>query len=77
MIRVASRSWVISLGCSLSENVETLIDFPHQKKAGIAGDLCTLKINADGAVKFRLYDSTLYVTKYAHPACPPSGRFVA
>ncbi|MFZ0946255.1 MAG: hypothetical protein WB930_08075 [Syntrophobacteraceae bacterium] len=53
VVSMSRRPWVINLGCSTTENVEPLIDFPHQKKTGVAGDLCALKINADGAVKFR------------------------
>jgi hypothetical protein len=54
---------------------KSLIDLPHDKKAGIGGDLCAMKINADGAVKFRPDGSCLFVTNCAHAAFPPSDEF--
>jgi hypothetical protein len=71
MIRMARRSWVINLACSLNENVETLIYLSYEKKAGIAGDLCTLKIYVDGSVEIRPYRPCLFVTNYAHAIPPP------
>jgi hypothetical protein len=44
MIRMPRRSQVINLGRSTTEDVKSLIDLPHKKKAGIGGDLCSLKI---------------------------------
>jgi hypothetical protein len=76
MISMARRSWIINLACSLTENVETLIYLSHEKKAGIAGDLCTLKIYADGSVEIRPYRPCLFVTNYAHADSPPSNEFV-
>jgi hypothetical protein len=52
-----------------------LIDLPHEKKACIGRDLCALKINADGSVKFRLDGPSLLVTNRAHEAFPPSDEF--
>jgi hypothetical protein len=75
MIRMACRSWVFNLGCSLTEDVEMLIDLPHYKKTCIAGNPCALKINADGAVKFRPYRPCLFVTNCAHGDFPPSDEF--
>ena len=40
---MTKRSWIIHLGCRSTEDVEPLIDLPHKKKAGIAGNLCTWK----------------------------------
>jgi hypothetical protein len=51
------------------------IDLLHEKKAGIGGDLCSLKINADGAVEIRPYGPSLVVTNRAHAASPPSDGF--
>jgi hypothetical protein len=53
VIRMAMRSWVINLrGCNI-QDVEALIDLPHDKKTRIGGDLRTLKIDADGPVETR------------------------
>jgi hypothetical protein len=52
-----------------------LIDLPHEKKAGVAGNPCTLKINADGSVEIRPYGFPLLVTNCAHAACHPSDEF--
>jgi hypothetical protein len=54
---------------------KSLIDLPHEKKAGIDGDLCSLKINADGSVEIRSYGPSLFVTNCAHAAFPPSDAF--
>jgi hypothetical protein len=71
MIRMAGRSEIIDLGRRTVENVESLVNLSHQKKAGIGGDLCALEVNADGAVKFRPYGPYLLVTNCAHKAFPP------
>jgi hypothetical protein len=75
MIRVPDRSWVINFGRRAIEDVETLIHLPHDRKTCIAGDLCALKINADGSVEIRPYGSPLLVTNCAHAACPPFDEF--
>ena len=49
-------------GRRTTENVEPLIDLPVEKKTRIAGDLCALKINADGAVKFGPDGPSVFVT---------------
>jgi hypothetical protein len=71
------RSRIVNLGCRSTKNIEALIDLPQEKKAGIAGNPCTPKINADGAVKFRLYGSLFLVTNRAHKPSPSSGEFGA
>jgi hypothetical protein len=75
MIRMSRRSRVINLGRSTTEDVESLIDLPHQKKPGIGGDLCDLKINANGSVEIRPYGPSLFVTNCAHTAFPRSYEF--
>jgi hypothetical protein len=70
------RSRVINPGCYTTEDVEPLIDLPHEKKACVGGDLCALKINADGVVKFRPYGPCLFVTNYTHADSPSSDTFV-
>jgi hypothetical protein len=62
MIRMSKRSRVIDLGRGTTDDVESLIDLPHEKKAGIGGDLCSLKINADGSVEIRPYGASLSPT---------------
>jgi hypothetical protein len=42
MHRMSRRSRIINLGHSTTEDVEPLIDLPHEKKARIGGDLCAL-----------------------------------
>ncbi len=74
---MSRRSWVIHLRRRSIEDVEALIHLPHEKKAGIAGDLCALEINADGSVKFRPYGPYLFVTNRAHAVCPPFDEFAA
>jgi hypothetical protein len=76
MIRMSRRPQVIDLGCRATENVEALIDLPQDKEAGIGGDLCALKINADGPVEIRPYGFLLFVTNRAHADSPPSNAFV-
>jgi hypothetical protein len=76
MVRLSCRPRIFNLRCRSTENVESLIDLPHEKKAGIAGYLCTLKINADGSVKFRSYGPCLFVTNRAHADFTPSDAFV-
>jgi hypothetical protein len=76
MIRMATRSRIINLGRRSTEYVEALINLSHEKKAGIACDLCALKIDADGPVKIRPYRPCLFVTNYAHADSPPSNAFV-
>ena len=66
MIRMSRRSRIINLGRSTTEDVESLLNLPHEKKAGIGGDLCTLEVNANGAVEFRPYGFCMFVTKCAH-----------
>jgi hypothetical protein len=75
MIRMSRRSWIINLRRSATEDVEPLIDLPHEKKSGIGGDLCALKINPDGAVKLRPDGPSLSVTNRAHATFPPSDEF--
>ena len=75
MIAMSSRSRIINLGRGTTENAEPLIDLPHEKKAGIGGDLCALKINADGSV-----ESGLMVPVFLSPTASiqlflPLGRF--
>jgi len=70
MIRMPGRSRIVNLGLRAAEDVEALIDLPHDKKACIGGDLCALKINADRAVKFRPDGPCLFVTNCAHAAFP-------
>jgi hypothetical protein len=72
---MTKRSWVIHLGRRSTENVETLIDLPQDKEAGIGGDLCALKINADGPVEIRPYGFLLFVTNRAHADSPFSDEF--
>jgi hypothetical protein len=72
MIRMAMRSWVINFGGRSTEDVETLIDLPHDKKICIAGDLCALKIDVDGPVEIRPYRSLFLVTNCAHHTLLPS-----
>ncbi|MFZ0945102.1 MAG: hypothetical protein WAN54_14470, partial [Syntrophobacteraceae bacterium] len=52
-----------------------LIDLPHENKPGIGGDLCPLKINANGSLKIRPYGPCLFVTNCANAAFPPSYEF--
>jgi hypothetical protein len=75
MVRMSKRSGVIDLGRRSTKDVEALIDLPHEKKTGIAGDLCALKINADGSVEIRHYGPCLFVINCAHEAFPPSDEF--
>jgi hypothetical protein len=75
MIRTATRSRIINLGRRSTEYVEALINLSHEKKAGIAGDLCTLKIDADGPVEIRPYGPCLLVTNCAHHTFLPSDEF--
>jgi hypothetical protein len=63
------------LGSGTSEEVESLIDLPHEKKPGIGGDLRALKINANGSVEIRPYGPCLFVTNCAHAAFPPPYEF--
>jgi hypothetical protein len=72
MIRMPRRSWIINQGLYAAKDVETLIQFSHQEKACIGSDLCALKINADGAVKFGPDGPSVFVTKRAHEAYPPT-----
>jgi hypothetical protein len=76
MIRTATRSRIINLGRRSTEYVEALINLSHEKKARIAGDLCALKIDADGPVKIRPYGSLFLVTNRAHHTSLPSDDFV-
>jgi hypothetical protein len=69
------RSRVINPGCYTTEDVEPLIDLPHEKKACVGGDLCALKINADGAVKFGPDGPSVFVTNRAYADLPPSDEF--
>jgi len=71
MIRVAWQSRVIDPGRHTAEGVEPLIALSHEKKAGISGDLCALKINANGFVEIWPYGPCLFVTNCAHAAFPP------
>jgi hypothetical protein len=41
----------------------------------MGGDLCSLKINADGSVEIRPYGPSLFVTICAHEALAPSDEF--
>jgi hypothetical protein len=75
VIRMPWRSGVIDLGRRSTEDVETLIDLPHDKKTCIAGDLYALKINAEGRIEFRSYSPCLFVTNYAHHTFLPSDEF--
>jgi hypothetical protein len=75
MIRMAGRSWVIDLGRCHTEDVEALVNLSHEKKAGVTGDLPTLKINADGSVETRPYGFLPLVTNCAHKAFPPPYEF--
>jgi hypothetical protein len=75
MIRMSRRSRVINFGRSTTEDVEPLIDLPHEEKAGIGCYLCALKINANGSVEIRPYGPSLFVTNCAHAAFPPSYEF--
>jgi len=72
---VARRSRVVNSGRSTTEDVEPLIDIPHEKKACIGGDLCTLEVNADESVKIRPYGFYLYVTYCAQEAFPSTDEF--
>ena len=54
---------------------KSLIDLPHEKKPGIGGDLCALKISAHEFVELRSYGPSLFVTNCAHAAFPPSYEF--
>jgi hypothetical protein len=65
MIRMSGSSRIVNLGLCAAEDVEALIHLPHYKKACIGGDLCVLKINADGTVKFGP-DVPLYLSPTAH-----------
>jgi hypothetical protein len=76
VVSMSRRPWVINLGCRSTEDLEALIDLPHQKKTCIAGNLGILKINADGAVKFRPDGPSFFVTNYAHHTFLPSDGFV-
>jgi hypothetical protein len=76
MIPMAMGSWVINLGRRSTEYIEALINLSHEKKAGIAGDLCALKIDADGPVKIQPYGSLFLVTNRAHHTSLPSDDFV-
>jgi hypothetical protein len=76
VVSMSRRPWVINLGCRTIENVEPLIDLPHQKKTGVAGDLCALKTNADGSVEIRPHSPCLFVTNYAHHTFLPSDGFM-
>jgi hypothetical protein len=69
------RSWIINQGLYATKDVEPLIYFSHQEKACIGRDLCTLKINAHGPVKFGPNDPSLSVTNCVHSAFPPSDEF--
>jgi len=75
MIPMATRSRIINLGRRSTEYVEALINLSREKKAGIAGDLCTLKIDADGPVEIRPYSPCLFVTNCAHHTFFPSDEF--
>jgi hypothetical protein len=68
---------MVNLGRGSIEDVEAMIDFPHDRKTVIAGDLCALKINADGSAEIRPYDSALSVTTGAHADSPPPEEFAA
>jgi len=48
----------------------------YEKKDGIGGDLCALKINANGSIKIRPYGYPLLITNCSHPDCLPFGEFV-
>jgi hypothetical protein len=47
MVHMSRRPQIINLGCRSTENVEPLIDLPHDKKARIGSDLWAPKTNAD------------------------------
>ena len=66
MIRMPARSWIINHRLHTGKDVEPLMDLSQEKKAGLAGDLCALKINPDGAVKFGPDGPSLFVTSRAH-----------
>ena len=72
MIRMSRRSWIINQRLYTANYVETLIHFSHQEKTCIGSDLCALKINVDGAVKFGPGGPSLFVTNRAHEAFPPT-----
>ena len=46
MIRMSRRSRIVNHRLCTAEDVEALIHLSYQEKAGISGDLCSLKINA-------------------------------
>jgi len=71
MIRMSRRSWIINQRLYTANYVETLIHFSHQEKTCIGSDLCALKINVDGAVKFGPGGPSLFVTNRAHEAFLP------
>jgi hypothetical protein len=76
VVRMSRRPRIFNLRYRSAENIKSLIDHSHEKKACVAGDLCALKINADRAVKFRPYGPCLFVTNYAHADFPPPDAFM-
>jgi hypothetical protein len=77
MIRVSRGPRIVNFGCRGTEDAEALINLPHDKKACIGSDLCSLKINAYGAVKFRPYGPCPFVTNRAHKLSPSPDEFGA
>jgi hypothetical protein len=75
MIGMSRRSRIVNQKLYITQDVEPLIHFSHQEKACIGGDLCALKINADGAVKFGPDGPSVFVTNRAHEAFPPPDKF--